>query len=342
MDHLTDQLYMRHAFELALRGQGYVSPNPMVGCVIVHAGVIIGEGWHQQYGEAHAEVNAVRSVADKSLLKEATVYVSLEPCNHHGKTPPCTDLLLEHGVKRVVIANVDPNPVAVGGAERLRKAGISVTTGVLEAEGRELNRRFFKWIEKKQPYIILKWAQTADGFVAKENFDSKWISNELSRQRSHQWRTQEDAVLVGRRTAFHDNPQLNVREWTGRNPTRIVIDRYLTLSDKLHLFDRTQPTVVFNVIKHEEHPNLKLLRLNEEQFLNELVRSLVEQNIQSVIIEGGAHTLIQFIEANYWDEARVFVAPKQFHKGIQAPPAPGSLHHVEAIDGDQLFFYRNI
>ncbi|NJM26287.1 MAG: bifunctional diaminohydroxyphosphoribosylaminopyrimidine deaminase/5-amino-6-(5-phosphoribosylamino)uracil reductase RibD, partial [Bacteroidia bacterium] len=235
---------------------------------------------------------------------------------------------LEHRVKRVVISNVDPNPIAVGGAERLRKSGVAVTTGALEADGHELNRRFFKWISKKQPYIILKWAQTADGFMAKENFDSKWISNELSRQRVHQWRTQEDAVLVGRRTAFHDNPQLNVRAWTGRNPVRVVIDRYLTLSDKLHLFDGSQPTIVFNVLKHEEHPNLKLLRLDEDRFLDALIQSLANQNIQSLIVEGGAHTLIQFIESGLWDEARIFVAPKHFHKGIKAPVAPGALHGV--------------
>src|SRR5688500_17654700 len=206
-DHHTDELFMLRALELAHLGTGQVSPNPLVGSVIVHEEKIIGEGWHKKYGEAHAEVNAIASVDDKNLLKESTVYVTLEPCSHFGKTPPCADLLIQHQVKKVVIANLDTNPLVSGNSIRkLREAGIEVCTGILDVKGRTLNKHFFTFVEKQRPYIILKWAETADGFIARKNFDSKWISDEYSRQLVHKWRTEEDAVLVGMRTAQQDNP----------------------------------------------------------------------------------------------------------------------------------------
>lgn len=342
-DHHTDERFMRRALELALLGKGSVSPNPLVGCVVVHNGTIVGEGWHRQYGEAHAEVNAVNSVADKSLLSESTVYVTLEPCSHFGKTPPCADLLITYGVKKVVISNVDPNPLVDGGGiKKLRQAGIETVTGILEKEGRELNKRFFCAMEKKRPYIILKWAQTADGFLAKENYDSKWISNAHSRQLVHKWRSEEDAVLVGTKTVFHDNPQLNVREWTGRNPTRIVIDRFLKLSTKLRLFDRSQPTLVYNLLKHEEHPNLILVRLDEHNFLNELITDLYKRKIQSVVVEGGAQTLQHFMDTGLWDEARVFTSHHTFGKGIRAPHLQGNLICTESVLTDILFVYTPV
>jgi len=331
---------MKRALELALRGKGYVSPNPMVGCVIVHENKIIGEGWHERYGEAHAEVNAVKLV-EKNLLKESTVYVSLEPCSHFGKTPPCADMLIEHGVKKVVVANLDSNPLVAGdGIKKLRSSGAEVITGILELEGRELNKRFFTFVEKKRPYIILKWAQTSDGFIARENFDSKWISNEYARQLVHKWRTEEDAVLVGPRTAMHDNPQLNVRDWTGRNPVRVIIDRFLRLSEKLHLFDRSQKTICYNLLKHEEHPNLSLIRLDEQDFLLNVVHDLYKQKIQSVIVEGGAQILNAFMDLNLWDEARVFVSGKSFTKGIAAPMISGNQVCEEIIDSDMLRIYH--
>lgn len=340
-DHHEDRLFMRRAFELAERGKGQVSPNPMVGCIIVHNNRIIGEGWHKKYGEAHAEVNAINAVTDKNLLPESTVYVSLEPCSHQGKTPPCADLLIKHMVKKVVVANLDSNPQVSGeGIKKLRKAGIEVITGILEKEGRIINRRFFTYIEKKRPYIILKWAQTADGFIAGENYDSKWISNEYSRQLVHKWRTEEDAVLVGTRTAMHDNPQLNVRDWSGRNPQRIVMDRFLRLSDTLHLFDGTQKTICYNVLKHEEHANLSLIRLSENDFLNELVVDLHKQKIQSVLVEGGAQTLHLFIEAGLWDEARVFISDQVFEKGIRGPHITGNLIAEESVMNDTLQIYH--
>ncbi len=336
-DHHTDEVFMRRALELALMGQGNVSPNPMVGSVVVHDGRIIGEGWHNRYGEMHAEVNALNSVKEQDLLKESTVYVSLEPCSHTGKTPPCTDLLIRHGVKKVVVANLDSNPLVSGnGIKKLRASGIEVVTGILDQEGRELNKRFFTWMEKQRPYIVLKWAETSDGFIAKENHDSKWISNEYSRQLTHKWRAEEDSILVGAKTAAYDNPQLNVRDWSGRNPVRIVIDRFLKLSNTLHLFDKKQRTIVYNVLKHEEHTNLSLIRIDEEDFLGNLLRDLYKQNIQSVLVEGGAMTLNGFIEGGLWDEARVFQSPRLFEKGIPAPALRGKVVSHHAVFSDTL------
>jgi len=338
----SEELFIQRTFELAQLGTGYVSPNPRVGAVIVHDGEIIGEGWHKKYGQAHAEVNAIHSVKDQSLLKESTVYVNLEPCSHFGKTPPCADLLIHHQVKKVVVSNNDPNPLVSGlGFTKLRKAGIEVVTGLLEAEGRKLNKRFFTLVEKERPYIILKWAQTSDGFVARENYESKWISNDFSRQLVHQWRSEEDAILVGTKTAAHDNPQLNVRDWSGRNPVRIVIDRFLRLPSTLHLFDKKQKTICYNLLKHEEHDNLVLVRLDEENFISQLVNNLVKQKIQSVIIEGGAQTLRMFIESNLWDEARVFESPRLFGSGIKAPEVKAKLTQQQEIYTDLLKIYSN-
>lgn len=338
--HHTDEIFMQRALDLAQLGVGFVSPNPRVGCVVVYDNKIIGEGWHKQYGGPHAEVNAINAVEDKELLRESTVYVNLEPCSHHGKTPPCVDLLLQHHVKRVVIANVDTNPLVSGeGIKKLRDAGIDVTTGVLSKEGRELNKRFFHFVEHKQPYIILKWAQTADGFVAQENYDSKWISNALSRQVVHKWRSEEDAILVGTKTVFYDDPELTVRDWSGRNPVRIVIDRFLKLSEKKKLFDRSVRTIVYNVLKHEEHENLQLIRLSEENFLEELVNDLYKQKIQSVIVEGGSFTLQSFIDSGLWHEARIFTATRTFGKGIKSPTLRGNLVCTDYVLNDRITYY---
>ena len=339
---IPDEHFMHRALQLAGLGTGRVSPNPRVGCVIVHDARIIGEGWHQRWGEAHAEVNAVDSVADKSLLKESTVYVNLEPCSHFGKTPPCTDLLIRFQVKKVVIADVDTNPLVGGeGIRKLRAAGVDVVVGVLEKEGRELNKRFFTFMEKHRPYIILKWAQTADGFLAHQNFDSKWISNEFSRQLVHRWRSEEDAVLVGTRTAAQDHPQLNVREWSGRDPVRVVIDRFLRLPKKCALWEGPQKTICYNVLKHEERGNVRFIRLDEGDFINQLISDLFKQNIQSVIIEGGALTLQLFITSGHWDEARIFYATRSFGSGIEAPVVKGNLISAEQILSDELKIWGN-
>lgn len=340
-DHHIDEVFMRRALELALLGHGNVSPNPLVGSVVVHEGKIIGEGWHKKLGQAHAEVNALNSVENKNLLKESTVYVNLEPCSHVGKTPPCADMLISHQVKKVVVANLDSNPLVAGnGVKKLRAAGVEVITGILDKQGRELNKRFFTYMEKQRPYIVLKWAETADGFIARENYDSKWISNESSRQLTHKWRAEEDAILVGAKTAALDNPQLNVRDWSGRNPVRVVIDRFLKLNDKLQVFDKKQKTILYNVLKHEEHPTLSLIRLDEEDFLGNLVKDLFKQKIQSVLVEGGATTLTLFIESGLWDEARIFQSHRFFEKGILAPSVHGKLIDHYMIQSDALRIFR--
>lgn len=332
-----DELFMLRALELARLGIGQVSPNPQVGCVIVHDGKIIGEGWHQKYGGPHAEVNTINSVTDKSLLEQATVYVNLEPCSHFGKTPPCADLLIAQRVRKVVVANVDSNPLVGGkGLAKLHAAGIETVVGVLDQQARELNKRFFTFVEQQRPYIILKWAETADGFIARSNFDSKWISNEYSRQLVHRWRSEEDAILVGSGTAAHDNPALTVRDWSGRNPVRIVIDWHLKLSDSLHLFDGNTPTLCYNLIQEKTEKDTTWVKLLEAEFLKNLVADLRTRNIQSLIIEGGAQTLSAFINENLWDEARVFKARQSFGSGIAAPTFHGSLKETLDVMDDEL------
>lgn len=339
----SDEFYMQRALDLAQNGVGTVSPNPMVGCVIVHEGKIIGEGWHQKAGEAHAEVKAINSVKRPELLPESTVYVTLEPCAHFGKTPPCADLLINHQVKKVVIAAFDSNPLVGGkGIANLKAAGIEVQTGLMEAAARKQNKRFFCSIEKKRPYIILKWAQTADGFVARKNFDSKWISNASSRQLVHKWRAEEDAILVGKNTAMHDNPQLNTRDWSGKHPIRILIDHHLAVPDSLSLFDGSVPTIVYNLHSSTESANLVHVKLSEEHFLQALLHDLHQRKVQSLLVEGGANTLKQFIAAGLWDEARVFVADSCFEEGIGAPVIE-NYNRKEAIPliKDSLIIYFN-
>jgi diaminohydroxyphosphoribosylaminopyrimidine deaminase/5-amino-6-(5-phosphoribosylamino)uracil reductase len=336
-----DELFMKRTFELARLGMGNVSPNPCVGCVVVSDGRIIGEGWHQHYGGAHAEVNAVQAVADKRLLRGASVYVNLEPCSHFGKTPPCADLLIAQDVKRVFISTPDSNPLVSGqGIRKLMEAGIDVHVGVSEQEGRELNKRFFVAMENRRPFVILKWAQTADGFIAKMNFESRWISNSYSRQLVHQWRSQEDAVLVGTRTAEHDNPALTVRDWSGRNPIRVVIDRLLRLPRHLALFDGSQMTYSFNLLKQEEHKNLFFIRLKEEDFLKHLMAELYERKIHSLLVEGGKATLEYFIKSGLWDEARVFYTPVRFETGITAPAFRGTRVAGTDVIDDRLEIFK--
>jgi diaminohydroxyphosphoribosylaminopyrimidine deaminase / 5-amino-6-(5-phosphoribosylamino)uracil reductase len=333
---------MRRALELATLGIGHVSPNPMVGCAIVHDKRIIGEGWHKKYGGPHAEVNAVHDVREKHLLKESTAYVTLEPCAHFGKTPPCADMLVHEGVKRVVICNVDTNPLVGGkGIEKLRAAGIEITTGVMEEKGRQLNRRFFTFIEKQRPYIVLKWAETADGLIARENFDSKWISNEYSRMLVHRWRGEEDAVLVGYNTTLHDNPKLNVRDWTGRNPVRIVLDRDGKLPPGLNVFDGTQPTICYTSTKSIDQENLVFVHVNRETFIQDVLSDLFLRKIQSVIVEGGSQILHEFISKELWDEARVFRSKTFFGKGVAAPKLEEQPTFVDDIHGDKLNVYFN-
>jgi len=333
----SHEIYMKRALELAMLGAGNVSPNPLVGCVIVHEDRIVGEGWHKQYGEAHAEVNAIADVQDKEILKESSLYVNLEPCSHVGKTPPCADLIIRRGLKKVIIANQDSNPLVGGqGINKLRDAGITVIADVLQKDGYELNRRFFTYMEKNRPRIILKWAETSDGFIARKNNDSRWISDEYSRQLVHKWRSEEDAILVASGTAWHDNPRLNVREWSGRDPVRIVIDRHLKVGPKQHLFNRTQKTICYNLVKAETHENLVYIRLKPENFLESMIRNLYSQKIQSVMVEGGGQILNSFIKSNLWDEARIFISPQKFGSGVPAPRISGVVQQEQKLAKDWL------
>lgn len=339
---------MLRCIELARLGLGNVSPNPMVGSVIVYRDKIIGEGFHQVYGGPHAEVNAVNAVADKSFLKESTIYVSLEPCAHYGLTPPCSDLIIEKQIPKVVVGTVDPFAAVAGkGIEKLKKAGVEVVTGVLEAECRELNKRFFTYHQKQRPYIILKWAQTADGFIDKTRDHSEygsptWITGNLSGIMVHKLRSEEDAIMVGTNTAILDNPSLTVRNWSGRNPVRIVIDRDLKLSQSLNLFDGQAKTLIFNLEKDEatEH-NIWIQVYNEHDIIPPILDALHREKVQSVIVEGGTRLLESFILQGLWDEMHVFTGNRFFGKGVNAPKIKGRLVGEEWFDTDNLRVYYN-
>lgn len=337
---------MKRCLELAQMGKGYVAPNPMVGAVLVHEGRIIGEGWHKEYGKAHAEVNCIDSVTpeDKHLIPESTMYVSLEPCAHHGKTPPCAERLVKEQVKEVIVCNADPfEKVGGRGMQILKNNNIATTTGMLEAEGKWVNRRFFCFQEQKRPYIILKWAQSANGIFAPYGNRRYQISNELSQRLVHKWRTEEAAIMVGTNTALADNPQLTARLWQGKQPLRIVIDRSLILPTSLKLFDKEVDTWVVNDKKEEKGGNLNYILLDfENNLLESILKKLHEANIQSIIIEGGAKLLNSFIEKGLWDEARIFTGDKQIEHGI---PAPGLNDANKVIDTpletDRLEVYVN-
>lgn len=338
----SDKIYMQRAIELAVNGLGSVSPNPLVGCVIVYKDKIIGEGWHRKYGLPHAEVNAINAVSNHELLKESTIYVTLEPCSHYGKTPPCADLLVEKKVKRVVIATTDPNPKVAGrGVEKLKNAGIEVEVRILEKEAQEINKRFFTAFLKNRPYIILKWAETKDGFIARKDFSSKWISDAYSRQLVHKWRAEEDAIMVGSNTAVHDNPMLNVRDWYGKEPLRIVIDRHLKLSYELKLFSDGCKTVCYNFLKTENSGKVNYQKLPENNFLSALFEDLSAKGIQSVIVEGGAAVIYALIKEDLWDEARIFVSKNMFGEGIKAPKVTGNLISSSIVVNDELKIIAN-
>lgn len=324
----SHEQYMYRCLELAKLGFGETAPNPMVGSIVVNHQKIIGEGYHHKFGEAHAEVNAINAVKDKSLLSESTLYVNLEPCSHFGKTPPCSDLIIQHKIPRVVIANVDPNRLVKGkGIEKLKNAGIEVTTDILKAEGEELNKRFFMFHRKSRPYIILKWAQTEDGFLDIERTPGKpqsptWITSEEARMLVHKWRSEEQSIMVGTNTAFLDNPKLNVRDWVGKHPTRILIDRQLRLPQNLNLFDGSIPTLVFThrEVEEDENPKVQFITIPFDEYLPEhMLGELFRRQIQSLIVEGGAKLINSFTEALLWDEARVFTGNKFFGSGVIAP-----------------------
>ncbi len=342
----NEERLMEQCLALAVNGLGSVAPNPMVGCVIVCDGTIIGQGYHQKYGEAHAEVNAIHSVENKELLKNSTLYVNLEPCSHFGKTPPCADLIIEHKIPFVVIGNVDNNPLVAGkGIKKLSDAGIDVKVGIMEDACRKLNKRFFTFHEKKRPFIILKWAQSADGFIdIKRDEENRGkpiqISNSDSRKLLHLWRSQEQAIMIGTNTALLDNPHLTVRDVTGKNPLRITIDKWLRIPKHFNLFDKSTPTLIFTAIDEESQNNLEFVKIDfEQEVIPQILNELYKRNIQSIIIEGGEQMLNSFIDADLWDTARVFISDKKLHKGVNAPKLIASPVVRENISGDKLLFY---
>jgi diaminohydroxyphosphoribosylaminopyrimidine deaminase/5-amino-6-(5-phosphoribosylamino)uracil reductase len=342
--------YMQRCIELAELGRGYVAPNPMVGSVIVFDGKIIGEGFHQQYGKAHAEVNAINSVKDESLLAKSTIYVSLEPCAHFGKTPPCSDLIIASKIPKVVIGCVDTfSEVSGKGIEKLKDAGIKVITDILKDECRDLNKRFFTFHEQKRPFIILKWAESLDGYIGKHSITSSKnlskgikISNGLSQALVHKWRSEEQAIMVGTNTALYDNPQLNVRLWEGENPVRIVLDKALRLPNDLVIFDNSTATIIFNAVKNENILNTHFIKVDfDKSLIKQVLQHLYDLEIQSVIVEGGAQLLQSFIDAGLWDEARVFKGKTMLESGTKAPIIDGTLIKIEDIDGDKLTTLAN-
>ena len=336
--------YIKRCISLAKNGLGTSYPNPLVGCVIVHEKKIIGEGWHYKAGQAHAEVHAINAVQNKQLLTEATIYVSLEPCSHFGKTPPCADLIIQHKIPKVVVGCIDSySEVSGRGIKRLRNHGCEVIVGVLEKECLDLNKRFFSFHNKNRPYIFLKWAETTDGYIAPEN-NSKitWISNRYSRQLTHKLRATEQAILIGTNTAVTDNPKLNTRNWYGISPIRIVLDRELKIPDTHDVFDNCQKTIVLTSKETTTRKtNITYECINFSELISEIIRITYKHNIQSLIVEGGHQTLQTFINHNCWDEALCFVGKSNFNKGIKAPKINKNSSKTICIETDLLKTYSN-
>ena len=354
------ETYMHRCLELAGKGSGYVAPNPMVGAVLVHDGKIIGEGYHQQYGQAHAEVNCINSVkeGDKDRITRSVLYVSLEPCSHFGKTPPCTDLIIANKIPDVVIGCRDPFKEVNGkGIEKLKSARVNVVYGILEKECQRLNKRFFTFHTQHRPYIILKWAETADGFlstspqpspkervVANSANKRLLISNEQTNRLVHKWRSEEASILVGTNTALMDDPELTTRNWPGLSPIRLVVDMDLSLPLSLKIFNGKQKTIVFNTIKHEENGSLSFYQVTEDvNLVHQIANALYQMKIQSVIVEGGARLLQSFIDEGIWDEARIIKNEELIiNNGLSAPQlAIQNAAQKLKILNDSVNFYFN-
>ncbi|NIG57375.1 bifunctional diaminohydroxyphosphoribosylaminopyrimidine deaminase/5-amino-6-(5-phosphoribosylamino)uracil reductase RibD [Chitinophaga sp. Cy-1792] len=345
MDSTFNEFFMRRCLELAAMGAGNAAPNPMVGAVLVHQGRIIGEGYHQQYGQAHAEVNCVNSVPveDQPLIPYATMYVSLEPCAHHGKTPPCADLIVTHKIPHVIIGCIDTfSAVAGKGIEKLKNAGIKVETGVLEAECRFINRRFFTFHEQKRPYVILKWAQTRNGMIASDDFKPVRISNSYTDRLVHRWRSEEMSILVGTGTAIHDNPKLSTRLWPGKDPVRLVIDKALKVPHEYHVWDGSQPTIFISGRTGDSAGKSEIMQLDfYDDLLPQLMEQLHHKNLQSVLVEGGPYVLEQFIETGLWDECRIITGSGVLTAGKAAPVlSKATLSSSAMIDTDRVDIYH--
>lgn len=341
----SHQQFMARCLQLAAMGAGSVSPNPLVGAVLVHEGRIIGEGYHRQHGQPHAEVNCINSVMqiNKHLISASTLYVSLEPCAHHGNTPPCADLIIEQNISKVVTGSHDPNPLVAGrGIAKLRAVGVEVTEQVLVEECDFLNRSFITFYTQQRPYIILKWAQSSDGYFAPEGGKQQWLTNEYSKMLTHKWRTEEDAILVGTNTALIDNPQLNSRHWSGHNPVRLLIDMNLRVPPTANIFNDEALTIVYNAVKEGFEMGTAFVKLsNKVNVPAQIAADLHRRKVLSVIIEGGADTINRFIAANLWDEARVFIAPVQIGNGITAPKVGGRVYEKMKLADDSLSIILN-
>lgn len=335
---------MQRCLQLAALGLGKVAPNPMVGAVLEHNGTIIGEGWHQKFGEPHAEVNCIQSVKPQHvrLIPESTLYVSLEPCNHYGKTPPCSLLIIQNKIKKVVVGSLDHHHLVSGkGIAALREAGVEVIENVLKKECDELNKRFFTFHQQKRPYVVLKLAQSADGFIAPEGNKQQWLTNEISKRLSHRWRTEEQAILVGKNTALVDNPQLTARLWKGKNPLRVLIDRYNEVPLSNAIFSSEAKTLVLNETKtaKQAHVEWQTIIFGTNVVI-QVLHQLYQRNIQSVIVEGGAHTAKSFIDASLVDEFRLITAPIMLEKGLTTPAFSGLLKFECQLGTDKVQIFR--
>ncbi|MBC8046293.1 MAG: bifunctional diaminohydroxyphosphoribosylaminopyrimidine deaminase/5-amino-6-(5-phosphoribosylamino)uracil reductase RibD [Fimbriimonadaceae bacterium] len=339
-------LYMQRCLDLASCGAGKVAPNPLVGAVLVHNEKVIGEGFHEKFGEAHAEVNAITR-AEKSfphLISESILYVNLEPCSHHGKTPPCTDLIIDKKIKRVIIGCLDPNPLVCGkGKQKLISAGIEVADGILETACRELNKYFISFHEKQRPYITLKWAQSDDGFIAQKNYLPVHLTNSYSDQLVHKMRAEHMAIYVGGRTVLSDNPKLTVRFWKGKNPIRVSLDTKNTFKTNLNIFNENAETYLFNYEKYEDHENVKYIKIDpSKNYISQILEFLYKKEINSLLVEGGAGSLNDFIKCNVWDEAKVFISGHQLKNGVAASAIPGKVVCEETIFNNRLITALNL
>ncbi len=340
MEFSLKKIFMERAIQLARNGLGTTSPNPMVGCVIEKNGVVISEGWHYKFGMNHAEVEAINKIKDNNSFVNSTLYVTLEPCIHFGKTSPCVDLIIKKKIPIVVIGIRDPYQKVNGlGIKKLINNGIKVVENFLEDECLVLNKRFFTFHKKNRPYIILKWAQSNDGFIYSSNRKNKWISGENARQLNHKWRSEEDSILVGKKTVLNDNPKLNVRKWYGKNPVRIFIDKKLSIPDSYFVLDGTQKTIIFTEKNKKNKKNIEYICLSfKKGLIKNILNHLYKRNIQSLIVEGGKNTLENFIKENMWDECRIFVCNTTLKCGIETPIIKGKMLKSVNIGKDILFY----
>jgi diaminohydroxyphosphoribosylaminopyrimidine deaminase/5-amino-6-(5-phosphoribosylamino)uracil reductase len=339
---------IQRCLSLAQLGAGCVAPNPMVGAVLLYDGQIIGEGYHQRYGEAHAEVNCLDSVSkmDELKINKSTLYVSLEPCTHHGKTPPCSDLIIKKSIPKVVVGCIDPFAQVNGkGIEKLRRAGIEVVSPLLEQQCVEINKRFFTFQKKHRPYVILKWAESADGKLANADYSRAYLSSEFSNRLVHKWRLDEASLLIGTNTAYHDDPTLNQRHWKGPDPTRIILDLNLRLPHSLKIFDKGQNTIILNLHKNEVNGKLIYSKIDDDVYLiNNILKRIYELKINSVMVEGGTRILQTFIDSGIWDEARVIRNQvKTIGNGIEAPILKqAQINEQEELTSDLISYYSNL